>query len=173
MTSVDGLPAVVTDDYLTPELQEYNASSLRAGRAWLLLKPSGPVMWLGPLFRPGVTGCWECLAHRLRQHRAVEAYLQARADHTTQRRRTPSPVDRASIARALVDIERSQLEGAVLTRELATGRVERHPGSRCDRIDASIRSCCSRSRRAFAQTEDIGRSRRKSQWNASSTTSVR
>lgn len=127
ITNVDGLPVVATDDYLTPELQAYNTSSLRTGRAWLLLKPAGPVMWLGPLFRPGVTGCWECLAHRLWQHRAVEAYLQARADQTTHRRTaSPPPVDRVPVARALSDVERSQLEGAVLTRDLATGRVDRH-----------------------------------------------
>ena len=126
--SIDGLPAVVTDDYLASGLEEYNVASLRTERAWLLLKPAGPVMWLGPLFRPGITGCWQCLAHRLWQHRAVEAYLQARSGHITHRRHAPPhlPVERSTIARALTDIDRSLLEGAVLTRDLATGRVDRH-----------------------------------------------
>src|SRR5262249_56863691 len=31
---------------------------------------------MGPLFRPGKTGCWECLATRLRAHREVDRYLQ-------------------------------------------------------------------------------------------------
>ena len=125
---IDGLPAVVTGDYLTAALQAYNTASLRSGRAWLLLNPAGPVMWIGPLFRPGITGCWECLAHRLWQHRSVEAYLQARGARTTHRRRmpSPSPVERLAIARTLADIDRSRLEGAVLTRDLSTGREEWH-----------------------------------------------
>jgi ribosomal protein S12 methylthiotransferase accessory factor len=90
----------------------------------LLLKPAGPVVWLGPLFRPGVTGCWHCLAHRLRQHRAVEAYLDTRDGPS--RHRPSSPVDEAAVARALAGVDRRQLEGAVLTRDLETGRVERH-----------------------------------------------
>ena len=128
VASVDGLPTVVTNDYLAPGLEEYNTVSLRTERAWLLLKPAGPVMWLGPLFRPGITGCWQCLAHRLWQHRAVEAYLEARSVHATHRRHTPSqlPVEQSTIARALADIDRSLLQGSVVTRDLATGREDHH-----------------------------------------------
>ena len=61
-----------------PELAEYNAEALRDGRAWLLARPVGRQIWIGPLFRPGLTGCWECLAHRLRTNSPVATYLAGR-----------------------------------------------------------------------------------------------
>lgn len=69
---------VVTEHYLRQELQEFNARALADGRPWLLTKPLGVQLWLGPVFRPGLTGCWYCLAERLRSHRAVESYLHGR-----------------------------------------------------------------------------------------------
>ncbi len=69
---------VVTDDYRRPELARWNDEALRAGRAWLLMKPVGVELWLGPVFTPERTGCWECLARRLRGNRQLEAFLAAR-----------------------------------------------------------------------------------------------
>jgi oxazoline/thiazoline synthase len=76
---------VVTDDYLRPELTEYNTRSLSSGKAWLLAKPVGIEAWIGPLFVPGQTGCWECLAQRLQGHRKLEEYI-ARRTGTDARR---------------------------------------------------------------------------------------
>lgn len=72
------LHLVVTDDYLRPELDAENRRSLAEGRPWVLVKPVGIQIWLGPFFVPDRTGCWACLAHRLRGHRKVEGYLQRR-----------------------------------------------------------------------------------------------
>lgn len=72
------LTVVITDDYLRPELRDINRQALASGRPWLLAKPVGAEIWLGPLFRPDVTGCWECLAHRLAHNREVAAYLEYR-----------------------------------------------------------------------------------------------
>jgi bacteriocin biosynthesis cyclodehydratase domain-containing protein len=69
---------VVTDDYLRPELALWNAGSLISQRPWLLLKPVGIETWIGPMFVPGQTACWECLAQRLRGHRRLEEYLAHR-----------------------------------------------------------------------------------------------
>jgi ribosomal protein S12 methylthiotransferase accessory factor len=78
----EGPPDVVlTDSALRGELRDYNAAALRDGRPWLLVKPSGRQVWVGPLFRPGKTGCWECLAQRLRINFPVAAYLQGRNGH--------------------------------------------------------------------------------------------
>ena len=71
------LIVAVSDDYLHDGLAETNAEALASGRPWLLLKPTGSILWFGPLFRPGHTACWECLAQRLRGHREVEAFLQS------------------------------------------------------------------------------------------------
>ncbi|MCA9708819.1 MAG: TOMM precursor leader peptide-binding protein, partial [Myxococcales bacterium] len=63
------LQVVVVDDYLRPELAALNRSSLATGCPVLLVKPVGIEPWVGPLFIPDQTGCWACLAHRLRGHR--------------------------------------------------------------------------------------------------------
>ena len=69
----NALLVVLTDDYLQPQLKEINKTALSASQPWLLAKPVGGVLWLGPIFEPENTGCWECLSQRLRGHREVEA----------------------------------------------------------------------------------------------------
>lgn len=69
---------VVADSYLRDELTEYNDEALRRGQPWLLVKPGGLQVWVGPLFVPGETACWACLADRLRANRPVESYLATR-----------------------------------------------------------------------------------------------
>ena len=72
------LRIVVVDDYLRSDLANLNAESLFSGRPWLLIKPAGVEGWVGPFFEPGQTGCWRCLAQRLRGHRRVDEYLRRR-----------------------------------------------------------------------------------------------
>jgi len=67
---------VVTDDYLRVGLEEYNREALLSLRPWMLVKPVGFQLWLGPVFRPGQTACWECLAARLRANREAEVFAQ-------------------------------------------------------------------------------------------------
>ncbi len=70
------LTVVLVDHYLRPQLKDYNDAALASGRPWLIVKPWGGQIWLGPLFRPGRSGgCWQCLAERLRSNRPVESYL--------------------------------------------------------------------------------------------------
>jgi oxazoline/thiazoline synthase len=80
LTLTDGpdaaLTVVVTDDYLRPELADINAEALRTGQAWMPVKPVGTRLWAGPVFEPGQTGCWQCLASRLSGHQLVDAYLR-------------------------------------------------------------------------------------------------
>ena len=66
---------VLTDGYLRPELEVFNRDALIQNRPWLLIKPVGVELWVGPLFLPGKTGCWSCLAHRLQGAKKVENYL--------------------------------------------------------------------------------------------------
>lgn len=71
--SATALNVVLTDDYLQPGLAKINQQALERQQTWLLVKPVGSVLWLGPVFIPGQTACWNCLAHRLRGNREVEA----------------------------------------------------------------------------------------------------
>ncbi len=90
--------------------------------------------WLGPLFVPSQTGCWECLAQRLRGHSRLEAHLER-----TLGRPPGHPVAgawpgtmaalagllAAEVAKWLV-LGRSPLAGAVLTLDLDTLERREH-----------------------------------------------
>ncbi|WP_405010849.1 TOMM precursor leader peptide-binding protein [Kitasatospora sp. NBC_01539] len=80
---------VLTDDYLHPGLAERDRLARESGRPWLLARPVGSIVWVGPVFVPdpaghtggpaeGATGCWECLAHRLSANRQSLSYLRHR-----------------------------------------------------------------------------------------------
>lgn len=59
------LNVVITDDYRRKELRRINREALASGRPWMPVKPVGIELWIGPIFVPGKTGCWECLEQRL------------------------------------------------------------------------------------------------------------
>ncbi len=75
------LPVVLCDDYLNPCLGEMSEAMQVAGIPWLLAKPAGGQVWIGPFFEPGTTGCWYCLSHRLGQHRQAEVCAIAELGH--------------------------------------------------------------------------------------------
>lgn len=130
------LLVVVVDDYLQPELAAINAEAQATGRPWMLVKPMGTVLWMGPIFRPGQTGCWSCLAQRLAGNREVESYLQRRKGSAepflVARAALPSTVQAAlqlaatQIAVWLVRGANPEIEGQVLTLELPTMTSMRH-----------------------------------------------
>jgi oxazoline/thiazoline synthase len=131
----EGLSVVVVDDYLNQDLSGLNAEQLAAGKPWLLCKPGGSVAWLGPLFVPGKTGCWECLATRIRRNREVETYLVEQKDLPNLVTSTPSlPTTLAQannqaateIARFLASGENSHLQGSLLTVDFGSLAWERH-----------------------------------------------
>lgn len=71
------LSVVLCDDYLHPGLAEVDADHRYAQRPWLLAKPGGAIVWLGPVFQPGGPGCWHCLEHPLSLHRNAESCARA------------------------------------------------------------------------------------------------
>jgi oxazoline/thiazoline synthase len=73
---------VLVDDYLQEGLEAFNQNAISNNHPWMLVKPVGTEIWLGPIFTPGVTGCWECLRHRLQRHRKLEGYLQQKQKTT-------------------------------------------------------------------------------------------
>jgi len=170
------LRVVVTDSYLRQELQSHNQEALRSGRPWLLLKPVGGVVWVGPLFRPGKTGCWECLAERFRGNSPVLGYIDGiRGEDVCRamgRSRTPAGLAVAwGLAAQAVAAwvagggELPLLDGKVQTLDLFTWKSEshtlvRHPccpacGSRPQAVDRSIRPLVLESRTKVF-TEDGG-----------------
>jgi ribosomal protein S12 methylthiotransferase accessory factor len=128
---------VLTDSYLRDELNACNTEALRDGRPWLLVKPLGRHVWIGPLFRPGTTGCWACLAERLRVNSPVAAYLQGRNGRAgaivNDRAGTPATMQVAwglaanAVASWVVRDELPDLEGKLQTLDVPSWRMQTHP----------------------------------------------
>lgn len=69
------LTVVATDEYLRPEIEQINREALASGKPWMLVKPIGKALWIGPILQSGLTGCWQCLAKRLQINRQVENFI--------------------------------------------------------------------------------------------------
>jgi ribosomal protein S12 methylthiotransferase accessory factor len=127
---------VLTDSPWRGELRECNAEALRSGRAWLLVKPVGRQVWVGPLFRPGQTGCWECLVQRLRANSPVAAFLHERNGHAgavgSDRATSPATMQVAwglaanAVASWIVRGELPELEGKLQTFDVPNWRLQSH-----------------------------------------------
>ena len=132
----EGLGVVLVDGYQRTELAEYNANALRDGHAWLLARPVGRQIWIGPLFRPGLTACWECLAQRLRTNSPLATYLAGRSGRPAAAAvdsvASPATLQVAlgltanAVATWIVRGELPALEGKVQTLDLNSWKTEAH-----------------------------------------------
>jgi ribosomal protein S12 methylthiotransferase accessory factor len=129
------LGVVLADNYLRADLEAYNAAALRSERPWLLIRPFGRQIWIGPLFRPGVTGCWECLAQRLRANRPVTTYVNAKtgqAGAAEVAACSPATLHIAwglaaqAVAAGVARGEWTPLEGKVQTFDVASWQTQAH-----------------------------------------------
>jgi len=126
---------VLADDYLQEELATFNQEALTHQRPWLLAKPVGTEIWIGPLFVPGKTGCWACLKNRLQGHRKIERYLQKKPASSPFL--TPLPVLPSTLQMALgilatetakwvITGNNEPIEGQIMTFNTLTLEQERH-----------------------------------------------
>ena len=127
---------VLTDDYLREELATYNQQALIAKRPWMLVKPTGTTFWMGPLFVPDQTGCWDCLGQRLRANCPVESFIQ---NKTGISKTFPSPASlfptpsQAALEQAAIELvkwivrpESSNLEGKLVTLDAIALETQSH-----------------------------------------------
>ncbi|MGE5192189.1 MAG: TOMM precursor leader peptide-binding protein [Deltaproteobacteria bacterium] len=135
--SEDGaIGVVVTDQPLRQGLQEYNRESLSAGRPWVLIKPVGSQIWVGPLFRPGTTGCWECLARRIRANFPIAGYLDGKgllasaagidSGGTRATLTTAWGLAATTIALWIGKDDPSPMEGKIQTLDVVTWKTQTH-----------------------------------------------
>ncbi len=127
---------VLTDDYLQVGLDAFNQKALHLSRPWLLVKPVGGAIWIGPIFHPGKTGCWECLAQRLRLNRELESFLQERKGISTSfpishsvlpsTLQTGFNIAATEVAKWISGSEQQQLEGTIITFDLVNLNLQRH-----------------------------------------------
>jgi ribosomal protein S12 methylthiotransferase accessory factor len=127
---------LLTDDYLDPAVSGINDAMLETGRTWVLGKPVGRQLWLGPVLRPFESGCWRCLEQRVTANRQVERYLAGKRDGGPPRQRgiASSPAGTQIFAgllghelvRLAVTGRAARLEGRLLTLDTKTLSVEDH-----------------------------------------------
>lgn len=83
------LVLVVSDHYLNPDLDDLNTLFHKEGRRWLLMRPRGRELWLGPSFDPEQPGCQACLSRLLRRQSQLEQFASSLRDVSD--RRPPPP----------------------------------------------------------------------------------
>jgi oxazoline/thiazoline synthase len=76
------LRIIITGNYQFQQLASINQSMLEAQQPWLLIKPVGVELWMGPLFIPGHTGCWECLNQRLTINNPIDTFYKTQTGGT-------------------------------------------------------------------------------------------
>ena len=119
------LRVVLADDYLREELSATNREALARGGPWMLAKPVGAQVWIGPVLRPGATACWTCLAEPLRGRRAIDRSAPQGA--TAASRAAADGLLAAQVAGWVARGGGSELDGQILSLDLASGRTRTHP----------------------------------------------
>ncbi|MBI4818712.1 MAG: TOMM precursor leader peptide-binding protein [Deltaproteobacteria bacterium] len=97
------------DDYLAPGLRELNRRRHQARAPWMIVKPTGPSLWVGPVIWPDETGCWACLEDRLSKNRDLARYADKYGQPVFQALRpvesgAATPFDTAGASLAALEI---------------------------------------------------------------------
>ncbi|MCU0518728.1 MAG: TOMM precursor leader peptide-binding protein [Oscillatoria sp. Prado101] len=131
------IEVVLTDDYLREGLAEWNQKAMQLQRPWMLVKPAGTSIWIGPIFHPEKTPCWECLAQRLRSNRPIEQFIQKKKGIPESSAFAPAPafyptaqigLDLAAseLVKWVLKRENPALEGKVITFDALALKTESH-----------------------------------------------
>lgn len=102
------LNLLLVEDYLEAGIEQFNQRMLDAKTPWLLAKPQGETLWLGPFFRPGESACASCLTFRLERNRHVEGYVKRR-NGDRPRRPSATPPGGAQLAAAMLARELQEI----------------------------------------------------------------
>jgi oxazoline/thiazoline synthase len=105
------LTVTLVNDYLEERLDELNRQHLSDHTPWLLVQPSGIFPLVGPIFSPGESACWSCLAERMKRNREVKAFL----DRTQARRVVDSPLTRDMLGQSAIQLAAVEIAKAIAT----------------------------------------------------------
>ncbi|MET9634292.1 TOMM precursor leader peptide-binding protein [Lentzea sp. NPDC006480] len=119
---------VAADDYLDPRLSQF------ADRPWLLVKPVGAEVWIGPYFRPDKPGCWQCMCERLTANRPVTRFLRRYDDRPLTTSVVSLPHITGIVSNLVAGVAMSvlstgastPLDGAVVSYDTTKLTTERH-----------------------------------------------
>ena len=128
------LTVVLVGDYLDGRLAELNDERLAQGQKWCLAQLGGLFSLVGPLFIPGKSLCWTCLAERMRRNRQIRAFLddqQASCVATSPLQQhvigqTPIGVAALEIAKAIVSDFHSGLQENLVSVDILGASLVRH-----------------------------------------------
>lgn len=119
------LNIVAADHYCRKELRKFHRQALQTKTPWLLIKPVGIEVWVGPLFIPHQTACFECLLHALQRNQVKNAPPSSKASLDAV----------SSIGYNLAALEifkwavrgsNPELEGKIFSYDSASNRAEHH-----------------------------------------------
>ena len=128
------LTVTLVSDYLEGRLAELNRQHLSDRTPWLLVQPSGIFPLVGPVFSPGKSACWTCLADRMKRNREVKALL----DRGQARCVAVSPLARhtfgqsgiqlaaVEIAKAIATDFRTELRDHIISLDLLGSTIVKH-----------------------------------------------
>jgi bacteriocin biosynthesis cyclodehydratase domain-containing protein len=105
------LTVTLVNDYFEGQLEKLNRKRLSDHSAWLLVQPSGIFPLVGPVFRPGQSACWTCLADRMKRNREVKAML----DRKRARRVVVSPLAHDVIGQSGIEFAALEVAKAIAT----------------------------------------------------------
>ena len=128
------LMVTLVNDYLEASLADLNQQHLSSQTPWLLVQPSGIFPLVGPLFSPGSTACWTCLADRMKRNREVRALLDRNdARCVAVSPLAQHPLGRAGIQFAAVEIAkavatefRTELSDHIISLDLSGATIAKH-----------------------------------------------
>jgi oxazoline/thiazoline synthase len=105
------LTVVVVNDYLEGQLAKLNQQHLSDHKRWLLVQPSGIFPLVGPVFTPGESACWNCLADRMKRNREIKALL----DRRKARRIMASPLAQDTLGQSAIALAAVEIAKAIAT----------------------------------------------------------
>src|SRR5262249_19058752 len=105
------LTVTVVNDYFEGRLAKVNREHLSDHSVWLLVQPTGIFPLVGPVFRPGQSGCWTCLADRMKRNREVKAMLERKQ----ARRVVVSPLAQGTLGQTGIEFTALEIAKAIAT----------------------------------------------------------
>jgi oxazoline/thiazoline synthase len=103
------LTVTLVSDYLERALSELNRQHLADRTTWILAQPSGIFPLVGPVFSPGESACWTCLADRMKRNREVKALLEREQTRCV----AVSPLARHSLGQSGIELVALEIAKAI------------------------------------------------------------
>ena len=111
VTRSPDLTVTLVGDYLDGRLEELNRQHLSDLTPWIIAQPSGIFPLVGPVFLPGKSACWTCVADRMRRNREVKALL----DRQQVRHIAVSPLARHTVGQSGIQLAAIEIAKAIAT----------------------------------------------------------